>query len=116
MDLSGLQALLAGLGPWGLLIGAAIPFILKFLQARLKATPTPGPVPVPVPDPVPTVPSNTPIRDAARELMLKLLGILMSPKAAQVQAIVEQDMTAAEVQEMLAKVSSLLPKEELKLK
>lgn len=72
-----LSAFLASLGPWGILIGAALPILAQFLRNRIAPAPAPvPPAPVPEPKPVPK-PSDTPVLD----LLLLLLKSKLAPKS-----------------------------------
>lgn len=69
MDLAALQTALAGLGPWGILIGAGIAVAVQWFRNR-NAQPTPGPNPGPQPAPN----GGTPLLDALLNLIkLRLL-------------------------------------------
>lgn len=119
MDLSPLSALLAGLGPWGLLIGAAIPLVVNLLRNRLNPAPAPAPGPAPVPGPAPTpvpapapAPSGRPILDALAKLLPLLLSSLLAKRAGPVESVVfgdepEPDLEAEDVEKLLAAFKSL---------
>lgn len=76
--------MLAGLGPWGLLIGAAITVAVNVIRNRLNPAPVvPAPVtpanpanPV-VPTPVAPAPASRPVRDA----LLAILAAFLDRKA-----------------------------------
>jgi hypothetical protein len=67
MDLNALNAALAGLGPWGVLIGVGLTFGAQWLRAKMKqpAAPTsPVAPPVAPAEPIPAPPSAPPVHDA----------------------------------------------------
>lgn len=71
--MEGLNAALAALGPWGILIGAVIAIAGRYLRDRMGPAPvSPDPKPSPAP-----APSSTPILDA----ILQILRAKLSPSA-----------------------------------
>jgi hypothetical protein len=70
-----LNLLLAGLGPWGYLIGALLPYLIARLGIKV---PNPNPVPVPPVQPAPVLPdlnSGRPLLDwVLKRLSRKMLA------------------------------------------
>ena len=70
MDLTALNAWLAGLGPWGIALGAALTIAAKILRDRMSKQPQPAPAPAPAPAPQPQpAPSDTPLLDALLQVL-----------------------------------------------
>lgn len=84
MDLSQLQALLAGLpSPWGLIAGVVLTLAVQYLRNRNPApkpgpTPTPDPQPAPEPIPLPSFPDR-PILNGILEMIRMLLQSRIGP-------------------------------------
>lgn len=74
MDLNQLPALLAGLGPWGIVIGVGVTLLAQWLRNRVSPS-NPSPQPGPLPQPRPG-PSETPLLDA----LLSILKNRFTPK------------------------------------
>lgn len=97
MDLSAVQTLLDGLGPWGVLIGIGLTFLAKYLQAKVNPV-----APSPAPSPAPDAPSDTPILDA---LLKMLKDRLTKPKAEAVGALPDaQDIDGEAAAKLLSQI------------
>lgn len=106
MDLAALQAMLAGLGPWGI-AGMGVLLAVQWYRNRNSTpapAPTPGPAPVPAPNPLP---SGRPLLDALSAILPQLLNSLLAKRAgggAGVQAVVDDDIGADEVAKIVRAV------------
>lgn len=80
MDLAQIQLWLAGLGPWGIVIGALLPIAWRWLANKPPKHPTPpGPEPA---DPKPApAPGPAPLRDGLLLLLQQLLARRANPAA-----------------------------------
>lgn len=79
LDLNPLLTPLAALGPWGILLGAAITLGIQWIRKR-QGDAQPTPAPAPSPD-KPEAPSKTPVLDALSNL-LKLLAMRKTQQSA----------------------------------
>lgn len=85
MDLTPLLSMIPP--PWNLVAIFGLGVLAKWIHGRNKPAPAPAPVdpskPAPAPVPLPG-PSNTPVRDWLREMLLKLLsGVAPAPASPQ---------------------------------
>jgi hypothetical protein len=99
MDLTALNAALASLGPWGVLIGVALTFGGQWLRAKMKQPSGPGidrpfspPAPNPVPDPLvfPVSPDAAP----SKRPLLDLLNLLLASRAVAVSETKRAELSA----------------------
>jgi hypothetical protein len=78
LDLSAVTAVLAGLGPWGLLAGVVLTLGVQWAKKKFphlvpgkpSPVPEPGPAPAPNPsDPIPAAPTGRPLLDLALRIL-----------------------------------------------
>ncbi len=104
MDIATLVgSFLAGFGPHGVVIGAAVAYGIKWYQSRNVAPAAPVPPPAPVAPPAPAMP-DTPVRAA----LLSIVAAMLARNAAKPVAEVlpwAHDLDPAEALELLGKVA-----------
>lgn len=92
-----LSSFLSSLGPWGVLIGAAIPIIVNLIRDRVSPQPPrPDPNQAPVPGPSP---SGTPVLDA----ILQILRAKLTPAPPAVP-VAASDIAHEDAAELLLKL------------
>jgi hypothetical protein len=99
IDLTNLNALLAGLGPWGILIGAGLTIGVNWFRNRRNPQPAPAPADPANPNAPAPKPSGTPILDMVLDVIRKRL------RPVSFQSLpAEPDLTPEEAVEILNKL------------